>query len=365
MSRRTNLISYICTTALMLASLFVVVNVCNTNYAELDLGVAVLILAGGALISGFLNTLLHELGHYFAGKRNGFVFSSMTVWFLRWSKIKNKVRFNFTLIGDEAGYTEMIPTTVDNVEKGLKSMARGGYITSLVLAIIGVPALFVPNISVYLYSFWTMLFPIGVYFFCSSCFPSSTYGARNDGAVVLGIKRGDDSTKVAINVLKIQAELYNGKTPCEIEEDLYFNLPQLPEDDLNFALLLNARYLYFLDKEDFENAKKVTARLLSITDYMPKEYAYSVKVDALYNACTFDFDEQIADDLVYELEKYLNNVNNSTNVRAKLAYLLYVKREKENADIFYKKGVKEANKGQIKGLALFERKLLDKMKEDF
>ncbi len=365
MSRRINVISYICTMASMLASLFVVVNVSSNNYPELDLGVAVLILAGGAIVSGFLNTLLHELGHYLVGKRNGFVLSSMTVWFFRWSKVNKKIRFDLVKMGEEAGYTEMIPTSVDNVEKGLKSMARGGYFTSLFVALLGVPAVFIPNIPIYVYSLWAMLFPIGMYFFSASCFPSSSYGARNDGAVVLGLKRKDDSTKVAVNLLKIQAELYNGKTPCKIDESLYFNLPQLPEDDLNFALLLNARYLYYLDMEDFDNAKKTTARLLSIVDYMPKEYSFAVKVDALYNACTFDFDEDLADDLVYELEKILNNVNNPSSVRAKLAYLLYVKRESDNADIFYKKGVKEADKGQIKGLALFERKLFDKMKKDF
>ena len=146
---------------------------------------------------------------------------------------------------------------------------------------------------------------------------------------------------------------------------MYFDLPQLPEDDLNFALLLNARYLYYLDKEEFENAKKTTERLLSIVDYLPKEYSFAIKVDALYNACTFDFDEDFADELVYELEKYLNNVNSVNSVRAKLAYLLYVKGEKENIDIFYKKGVKEADRGQIRGLTLFERKLFDKMRKDF
>ncbi len=365
MNRRINIISYVITMVCMLASLFAVVSISNRNYQDVELGLALALLAGGAIVSGFLNTLFHELGHYFAGKKHGFVFSAMTVWFFRWKRVKKKIKFDFVFLGEEAGYTEMIPTDVNLVGKGLKNMARGGYFTSLILAIIGVPALFVPNLSIYVYCFWAMLFPIGIYFFLSSCLPSSSYGVRNDGAVVLGLKRSDDSMKVAVSVLKIQAELYNGKTPSEIDDSLYFDLPQLPEDDVNFAMLLNARYLYYLDKEDYKNAKNTTDRLLSIVEYMPKEYAFLVKTDALYNACTFDFNENVADDLVYELEKYLNNVNTATNVRAKLAYLLYVTGEKESVDIFYKKGVKEADRAQIKGLALFEKKLFDKMKKDF
>ena len=67
---------------------------------------------------------------------------------------------------------------------------------------------------------------------------------------------------------------------------------------------------------------------------------------------------------MYELDKYLNKSNTVTNVRAKMAYLLYVKGETEMVDMFYKKGVKEANKHQLKGLGALEKKLFDKMKAD-
>ena len=91
----------------------------------------------------------------------------------------------------------------------------------------------------------------------------------------------------------------------------------------------------------------------------------AVKADALYNACTFDFDESKADDLTYEIEKYLNSNNNLTNVRIKLAYILFVKGEREFFDDFYKKGIKEASRCQIKGLANYETKLLNEIKEKY
>lgn len=365
MSRKVNVISYIVMMACMLASLFLVVNLCNQRYTDVKLFNAVLILIGGAVISGFFHTLIHEMGHLIAGMKNGFVFSSITVWFFNWKKVKNKIKFNFVMIGEEAGYTEMIPKDVKDMSLSLKRMSSGGFIASLILTLIGIPPLFISSLPLIFYAFWSMFFPLGVYFFLSTFLPSSSSGVRNDGAIVYGLGKKDASTTVAVNVLKIQQELYNGKTPSEIDEKLYFDLPQLPEDDLYFASILNARYLYYLDKQDYENAKKVTDRLLSIIDYIPKDFALVVKTNALYNACTFDFNEDVADDLVYELEKYLNNVNTSSNVRSKLAYLLYVKREKENLDIFYKKGVKEADRGQIKGLSILEKKLFENMKKDF
>ncbi len=365
MSRRTNVISYVITMIFLLTTIYLVISVCNQRYIGTKLVNAMLYLVVGAILAGLINTFIHEFGHIFVGKRNGFVFSAVTVWFFQWKKVKNKIKFKFVMFGEEAGYSEMIPAKVKDMKKGLKKMALAGPIASLIVALLGIPPLFISRLPLVVFALWAMFLPIGVYFFLSTLIPASTSGVLNDGAVAYGIKTNSQSLQVAVNVLKIQQELYNGKTPSEIEKSLYFDLPQLAEDDLYFSLLLNARYNYYLDKEDYENAKKVSERLLSITDYLPKEYVYQIKTDALYNACTFDFNEEKADDLVYELEKYLNNINSVVNVRVKLAYLLYVKREKENLDIFYKKGIKEADRGQIKGLAKFEKKLFDKLKENF
>ena len=308
---------------------------------------------------------MHELGHLLAGKKNDFVFSEMNVWFLRWKRVKSKIRLNLVMVGEEAGYTDMVPKHGDNLAVRLKKMTLGGIIASGIIAIVGVVPLFITSLPVWLFCIWAMFLPIGVYFFFTALMPSSSGGVRNDGAVLYGLKKMDDVAKVTLNLLKIQSELYNGKTPSEVDDSLYFDLPQLPEDDVNFAMLLNARYVYYLDKKDYENASKTTNRLLSIIDYMPKAYRVVVKTDALYNACTFDYDEDAADDLTYELEKYLNNVNTATNVRAKLAYLLYVRKEKEVVEVFYKKGMKETKKYLIKGLGEFERKLFEEMKKDF
>ena len=350
--------------AATLITLFAVVYVCDQKYSEELVDVLLKFLVG-AIVAGLVNTFAHELAHLIVGKKNGFAFSSITVWFFKWYKVKNKIRFAFTMIGEEAGYTEMIPKNRENLSARFKKMTLAGPIASFVLMLVGIPAFFISSLSIWIFCIWAMFLPIGAYIFFTSALPASSYGVRNDGAVAYGINKGDDVSKVTLSLLAIQAEMYMGKTPAEIDEGLYFELPQLPEDDVNFVLLLNARYLYYLDKEDYDSAKKITERLTGLIDDMPKDYRAHVLADALYNACTFDYDEDRADDIVYEIEKYLNNVNNAANVRAKLAYLLYVKRETQSLDIFYKKGIKEADRCQIKGLGLFERKLFDKIKSDF
>lgn len=363
MSRKTNIINNALTMIFMMIGLFFVVYACNSNYNK-ELIEVILWFFLGAVISGFINTVIHELAHLVVGKKNGFAFSSMVIWFFKWSKVKNKIRFDFTMFGEEAGYTEMIPKNSENIAIRYQKMSIAGPIASFFCMLIGIAPFFISTLPYQLFCLWSVFLPVGAYFFFGSVLPVSSNGFRNDGAVYYCMKKMDDVSKVTVNLLSIQAEMYCGKTPCEINENLYFDLPQLAEDNPVFAMLLNARYNYYLDKGDYDNAKKVTERLLSIEEYIPKSYLNVVKTDALYNACTFDYNEDIADDLVYELEKYLNNINTATNIRAKLSYLLYVKREKDSADVFYGKGIKEANRTLIKGYGNFERKLLEDMKKD-
>ena len=65
-----------------------------------------------------------------------------------------------------------------------------------------------------------------------------------------------------------------------------------------------------------------------------------------------------------DVEKYLNSINTATNIRIKLAYLLYVKKSAEYARDIYDWGVRAAVKNPIKGIGDFEKKLLSKMDAD-
>ena len=139
------------------------------------------------------------------------------------------------------------------------------------------------------------------------------------------------------------------------------NLGMLLEDMLNDA------NNYYLDKGDFKGAKTTIDRLISLLDYMPQSAKVVVKTMALYASSTFDFNEDLADDYMSDLEKYLNNLNNATNIRTKLAYIYYVVKEEDKQILtdFYQKGIREAQKDFIKGEGLFEIKLLEKIKNEF
>lgn len=363
MNRKTNILNNILSLLITVGLIFLVVYFANKRFTD-GAFVLILWLFASAVISGFIVTLFHELGHLVFGKLNGFTLISFTVWFLKWSKRKGKTVFDFVWLGEEAGSTEMVAKSTENLEKRYRRMTFGGLFFTAVLMLMGIVPFFLKDLSVFLFVFWAMFLPIGSYVFFGNALPMENYGVPNDGAVLYGLRKNTDNSKVMVSLLKIQSELFNGKTPANIDEGFYFDLPQLPEDNFNFVLLLNARYYFYLDKGDYENAKKVSDRSLMLLDYLPKSVINSVKADALYNACTFDFNEKVADDLTYELESYLNSKNNATNLRIKLAYIKNVKNDAELVESFYKKGLKEAKKIPVAGLRELEIKLLNQLVSD-
>ena len=51
-------------------------------------------------------------------------------------------------------------------------------------------------------------------------------------------------------------------------------------------------------------------------------------------------------------------------MRIKAAYLLYVRKDADAVDAFYKKGLRDVKRCVLSGYGKFEKKLLDKIKED-
>ena len=362
MSSRKNLIYSIISFVATIGFVFLAISLSGNVYENNKIGYAIFWFVIGALVVGIFSTFFHELGHLVFGKKNGFKLISFYFWFFKWSLKGDKYKFNFSFLGEEFGATEMISTSTENVEERFYKMTKGGLIFSSILFMIGIPCIFLTILPFELYAILSMLLPINSYIFLGNALPSSLDGVRNDGGVLYGLKKKDDVSKNTVSLLKIHTELFLGKSPKEITKDFLFDVPQLPEDDINFLMILQARYNYYLDLEDYEKAAEVLERLESLVEYMPKDFYLIFKAESVYAYSTFIKNLDKADMCVYEIEKFLNNNNSPLSIRAKLAYILATDGVSEKFEVFYKKGLKECSKLQILGLQKFESKLLEKLK---
>ena len=364
MSRNVNIVNNIVLLAGTLLGILAVTLVGNDAYPA-NLGLFILYCVLGAFFWAAVNLAVHEAGHVRAAKKNRFRVLSVRLAFFLFTEENGKRKVSLTGYAGESGYTEMVPEGAEDLAGRFRRITRAGvYGNVAVLAVSVVPLCLTAYLPFWLYSLWAISLPVSLYFVLGNALPMTTDGVKNDAAVAAGVKRGDASEKVALGLLQIHAGLIEGKSPAEIDEALYLDLPQLPEDDLNYLYLLNARYCYYLDKEDYENAKSVSARLKGLLDTMPKCCRPAVRADLLYNACTFDYDESEADNLVEDNEKYLNKTSDVTALRVKAAYVLYVLKDGAQAEKFIARAEELAADCKVAGQRKFEEKLLLKMRAD-
>ena len=117
MSKRLNIINNVISMVLTIVAMFATIIVCLNVYVRHQMIEIVLWACLGAIVAGFINALFHELGHFIAGKKNGFALAEISIWFFKWSVENGKVCFSFTLPLAEAGYTSMIPKYKEDMEK--------------------------------------------------------------------------------------------------------------------------------------------------------------------------------------------------------------------------------------------------------
>lgn len=192
------------------------------------------------------SSLLHELGHMLFG-----------------AICKIKAVPQFKLFGSSS--CKLIPKTDKRLKWRVIITARGGLIVNWTLFLLGMVALFVRGCPP-----WLALFmPANIYLYIMNAIPVQFDGGKTDGLISREIYGGEDSAKVMLAVLAVQAQVLNGKPIEEVEESLLFDLPVIREDDQNFIALTELRYEYFKAKGDTEQAEKWHTRF----EELKKEYS--------------------------------------------------------------------------------------------
>ncbi len=201
------------------------------------------------VLSSLTASGVHELGHFVLG-----LFSGM--------RAKLTLRSFLPLV--RAPSVEIVPKKEDKIKSRLIVTALGGVIFNFIFIVLGLVALFVPQVPIW-------ISPIAIWhmsIFFDNVIPI-TYGTgKTDGLVISELLRNSPESRVMLAVLKVQAHVLSGKPIAGADKNLLFSLPQIAEDDPAFISLTELRAEYCAAVGDTENAEKYRARF----EQLRKEY---------------------------------------------------------------------------------------------
>ncbi len=320
----------------------------------------------GGAVSSFLCCLFHELGHVAFGKLVGFRFNSMRVAFFRLSRRDGGLRLEFGRLPDTvAGATEMLPADTENLYARFLAVVAGGPVFSFLFLAGCTAALALHDMLPFAaFTFLCTALPYAFHIFFYNVLPFSDDALDTDGSMLRGLIKREPSYLTAANILAIEGYLYQGQTPGEIDRDLYFGAPQLPEDDVNFILLMTYRFAFFLDRGEREETMRAGERLESLLEYVPAAYRGAVCADILFSKCAVSGDAEGARAFYPAVAQYLKGENTVTSHRVAAAYELYVNGDKLSALRELSAAQQRAEECIVRGEEKFERKLLSCIHDD-
>ena len=235
----------------------------------------------GMVVSVVFAPIFHELGHVFAALSAKMECVYIKFFCFKIVRKQGKKRFAFAspFAADE---TQVLPKTDGNMSKRAAKYAIGGLaVSAVLLTTLLVGAILCSCLGVTQFALWGAV-PYTAYLFLLNALPLEYASGKTDMLVFVGIKKNAPAEQNMLAAMEIQGALYAGKSFAELDESTYYNVPQLAEDDPMYAVMLDLRYRYHLEKGDLERAADCLNRLAQAQEYLPYEQVMQVAIELTY-----------------------------------------------------------------------------------
>lgn len=322
--------------------------------AGLDEFISAVAAMGASII---IAPILHEFGHVLAAKANKMECVDIKCFCFRYQKTDEK--WKLTLVSPFApDQTQVLPKSSENMQKRATLYTLGGLaLEGAVCLLIALTAIIFACFKAATFSLWGML-PYCAYLFILNAVPLEYPDGKTDAFVAVGLKKGYPAEKTMVAAMCIQGELSQGSTFSQIDEKWYFDLPQLCEDEPLFAVMLDLRYRYYLDKGDMENAAKQLNRLSSLQAYFSDEEVEKIAAELVYMHA-LNGDKERADECGKICEEFLKK-QTLLSKRALMAYCKAFGKD-DQAQLLMEQAKNLLEKQSCLGLKKSEENLLNRI----
>ena len=299
--------------------------------------------------------IVHEIGHIIFARACGMRVVYAKFFCFKLYEKAGKIRLGFAspFTPDQ---TQAIPTSGGDMLRRAKWYTLGGLIFSGAFLVI------VIAIAVITKAFWAWgTVPYAGYLLLLNIAPCSYASGKTDMLVYLGLKTGEPAEKTMLSAMEIQGRLYQGSRFSEMDKALYFDLPQLPEDEPLYAVMLDLRYRYYLDKGEEEKAWDCLNRLVISQEYLSAEEVEKLSAELVY-AYALQGDRQNADNSGKYAQAFLRE-ESATAKRILLAYTLAFGGEEKNeqAKVLKAQAQNAIANEKIQGVAKLEKALVERL----
>lgn len=236
---------------------------------------------GGMAVSVIFAPIVHELGHIFAACSADMEYVLVKFFCFKTVRVQGKKHFRLVspFAADE---TQVIPKQGGNMQKRAAKYAMGGLLASAIfLCLLVASAIVCTCVLDTQFALWSAI-PYTAYLFMLNAIPVEYASGKTDALVYAGIKKGAPAEKNMLAAMEIQGNIYTGKTFSELDESLYYDLPQLSEEEPLYAVMLDLRYRYHLEKGELERAADCLNRLAVSQEYLLYEQIIQVAVELTY-----------------------------------------------------------------------------------
>ena len=313
------------------------------------------------LVIGFVfSPILHELGHIAFAKANGMRIVHAKFFCFKLTEKKNKLSFSFAS-PFAPDLTQVLPEKSGNMQKRAIRYTLGGLIVGgAFFFVILACAVLCSALGATNFTLWGIL-PCAGYLFMLNALPVEYGSGKTDALVYKGLKKGYDAEKTMLSALEIQGKLSEGYGFSEIDEKLYYDLPTLCEDEPLFAVMLDLRYRYHLEKGELEKASDALNRLASVEPYLPLSEVEKVASELVYMHALFgDLESAEQNGVVC---KNLLQGDSATSKRILATFALACGKADE-AQILKEQGERALDSERIAGVKKLESILLSRIKTE-
>lgn len=296
----------------------------------------------------FINTNLHEFGHFVTGKALGYRILSYRVGVFAWNYENGRYKFSLMRTKGYGGLCAFVPP-----DRQTKLNTSLMYLAGCVVNIIsGIIFIFIGSLltSYFLSIFFIIVGGVGIFLGITNLIPLEMMSMSTDGKIVFGILFNRPYAKALMKKQMLLSQLTLGIRPRDIQ--LEFD-----DDSYNDPYMIILEYFKALDYYDLESMNRL-AQLMEDNLDLVSGFALPGYYNEIIFVASINNDALKAKTFYDKASKILNRDMDINGCRVKAYYEYYINNDLNKAKELIDNGLKVWDKFPIKGQALMEKQLL-------